>query len=72
MNEAIKKVIIDRLNHYGTSLLTLADKTGIKYAAVYNSLGNGKRNNRPLRPNEFIAICKYLGLELKDFNTEVE
>lgn len=68
-NEQIKQVILDRLKHYGTSLLTLAEKTGIKYNAVYASLGNSKRE-RPLRPNEFVAICKYLNLDLTDFSCE--
>lgn len=50
----------------GINLTKLAEKTGIPYPTLYDSLGH-KSRDRDLRAGEFIAICTTLKKDPMDF-----
>ena len=62
-----------RLSKYikdkGISFRKIAEATGMPYTAVYDSLGDNERS-RPLRIDEYIAICKFLEKDPMDFVNE--
>lgn len=53
------------------SVMHLAEKTGISYHALYDSLLH-KERERELRAWEFMAICKFLDKKAEDFMGEAE
>lgn len=53
------------------NLSEMSRETGIPYMALYNSLLNDKRE-RPLRGNEFLAVCEFLGVSPMNFAGEKE
>lgn len=46
----------------GFNLSELSRKTGVPYMALYDSLANEKRD-RSLRVDEYLRVCKHLGLD---------
>ena len=55
----------------GISLHNMAQKLGMSYDSLYNSLGK-RTNKRPLRGDEFLAVCSFIGLDPKIVMKEVE
>nr|WP_294655379.1 helix-turn-helix transcriptional regulator [uncultured Anaerotignum sp.] len=50
----------------GINVTRMAEKTGIPYAALYDSLLN-KSRERDLRVGEFFSICNFLGVDPVSF-----
>ena len=48
----------------GISLKNMANELGISYDSIYNSLGK-RVSNRPLRGDELLKICNFIGLNPK-------
>lgn len=48
------------------NLSAMARATGIQYFVLYASFGY-KNRNKPLSINESIVICKFIGVDLRDF-----
>lgn len=61
MDGATKKVS-EYIREKGFNLSEISRKTNIPYTALYNSLMNEKRD-RDLRVDEFLPLCKHLGLD---------
>lgn len=55
----------------GIRMSTMSKKTGIPYAALYDSLINDSRD-RDLRVGEFFKICEFLKKNPMDFAEEQE
>lgn len=65
MNDAVKN-IADYIKEKGISIKVVADRTGIPYRTLYDSLFN-KTRKRELRASEFLSLCKFLDKDPKDF-----
>lgn len=50
----------------GINIAKMSRKTGIPYAALYDSLINEARD-RDLRAGEFFKVCEYIGAKVEDF-----
>lgn len=50
----------------GINISKMSRDTKIPYAALYNSLCS-KKNDRSLRDDELVLICKYLDVSPMDF-----
>lgn len=55
--------IAQEVNRRKLKIQSVADKAGMTYMQLYNSLFN-KDRNRPLRANEYIALCEVLDLDV--------
>lgn len=53
----------------GINLSKMAKKTGVEYSALYDSLAH-KGRDRDLRDEEFVEVCKFLGVNPMDFADE--
>lgn len=65
----ITERVSDYLKINGFKLAEVSRRTGIKYSAIYDSLGN---KNRKLRASEFLAICEYIQRDPMDFRTGIK
>lgn len=65
MDGATKK-ISEYIRQKGFNLSEISRKIKVPYMALYDSLMNDKRD-RDLRVDEFLALCKHLGLNPMDF-----
>ena len=63
--EAIRNVILSRMEHRGVTVGALAKKTGIDYNKLFKSLS--PKLNRQLYVTEFLSICDVLELTFEDF-----
>lgn len=67
--------ITDRVSEYvrnkGIRIKKISTDTGIPYSQLYKSLG-ARYSDRPLRDFEFMAVCKFLGVNPMDFVGQVE
>lgn len=61
MDGATQK-ISEYIRQKGFNLSEISRKTGVSYMALYDSLMNEKRD-RDLRVDEFLRLCKHLGLD---------
>ena len=59
VTENVKRYIQDK----GISIANLAKKTGCNYDGIVASVGNATNRDRPLRAEEFLAICKFLEVD---------
>lgn len=55
----------------GYNLSEISRKTKIPYMALYDSLMNDKRD-RDLRVDEFLPLCKHLGIDPMEFYPKEE
>lgn len=58
------------ISQKGYNLRAMANELGISYDTLYNSLG--KRGKRPLRGDELLAICNFIGMNPKDIYSVLE
>lgn len=56
------KQISEYIREKGFNLSEIARRTNVPYMALYDSLMNEKRD-RSLRVDEFLTLCKHLGLD---------
>ena len=49
----------------------MANELGISYDCLYNSLGR-RMSNRPLRGDELLAICNFIGLSPENIINELK
>ena len=65
--DAVIAVINEKKTERGISLAELARRVGMEYDALYQALSG----NRNIKAEEFIALCKELGLTISDFETRI-
>jgi predicted transcriptional regulator len=65
MDGATRK-ISEHIRHKGFNLSEISRKTNLPYMALYDSIMNEKRD-RDLRVDEFLALCRHLGVNPMDF-----
>lgn len=53
----------------GINITRMSEKTGVPYAALYDSLCS-KTRSRDLRAAEYMAVCNFLGKDPRDFVAE--
>lgn len=76
ITKKVKKIIVNGatekiegyLKSHKVNLSNLSQKTGIPYRTLYASVGD-KNRKRELRVNEFLSICKALGISIEQFYT---
>lgn len=56
----------------GINISNLANKTGLNYDGIVASIGNMPKRNRPLRAEEFLAICMFLEVDPRMFAEKKE
>lgn len=64
--DAITENVSKYIKRMGINLTKVSKDTGISYTALYDSLLN-KDRERDLKAKEFIAVCKFLGVDPMDF-----
>ncbi len=62
LEDRISKCIEDK----GIALTVISRRTGIPYAALYNSLRN-RSLKREIRGRELVKLCKFLDVDPMDF-----
>ncbi len=63
--KALSRYISER----GVQMSTISAATKIPYASLWGSLS--KSGSRPLRADEFLAVCQFIGKSPFDFFTEI-
>lgn len=57
--------------HKGINLRNMSNELGISYDCLYNSLGK-RGKQRPLRGDELLAICNFIGLNPKEIINDLK
>ena len=60
----VQKQIARHIKHKGITISHIAKNTGITYELLRASLNAARR----MSADEFVKVCKCLGLEIKDFD----
>lgn len=55
----------------GFNLSEMSRKTNVPYMVLYDSLLN-KDRDRDLRVGEFFTVCKFIGVDPRDFAEEIK
>ncbi len=63
---SVTKNLADYTKEKAINLSAMSRATGIQYTVLYASLGD-KNRHRPLSIDEAIVICKFLGVDPRDF-----
>ena len=66
--ESVQNQIAKYIDNKGITIMHISQKTGITYELLRLSL----KANRKMSADEFANVCRCVGLELKDFDIEVE
>lgn len=68
--DVITQYISNKVKEGNISLLYIAEKTGIPYRPLYDSLLH-KRRKRELRGWEVFLICNFLNIDLNELNKKL-
>jgi hypothetical protein len=66
--ESVQKQIAKYIDNKGITIMHISQKTGITYELLRLSL----KANRKMSADEFVNVCRCIGLELKDFDIDAE
>ena len=62
---SVTKNVSTYIQEKGISVLRMCEKTGLSYKRIQPSLS--RNCNRELRAEEFMTICRYIGVDPKEF-----
>lgn len=66
MKVCVTKNLAKYVKEKAINLSAMSRATGIAYSVLYDSLAN-KNRERPLSVDEAIVVCKFLGVDPRDF-----